>query len=168
MIWKTKPTIKVHGIAHRFAIAGVKSFLILLVAGLWCIQLRGVTGVTHGFETPPPKAGFIQWQNLQHSNKEREELYRKRVTVPGAMATNVLRAGGGNFATPLKILAAPTPASAKSGTPFKFLFFTAAFVFGGVVLVRKFAPDFWIDLNQRFNPWALEPAMDRVLPAKVR
>jgi len=165
MIWKTKPTVKVRGIARRFAIAGVKSFLILHVAGLWCIQSHGIT---NGFETPPPKIGSIQWQNLQRLAKERQELYRKRVPVPGAMAADVPRAGGGNFATPLKTLTAPTPVPAESGTPFKFLFFTAVFVFAGVLVVRKFAPDVLIDLNQRFNPWALEPAMDRVLPAEVR
>jgi CheY-like chemotaxis protein len=150
----------------------IKSSLILLMAGLWCIPLHGATnhnhGATNGFETPPPQVGSIQWQNIQRLGKERQELYRRRVFVPGAVATNVPRLNGGNFATSPKVLAAATqPPSAASRIP-KILFFTAAFVFAGILVVRKFAPHILVDLNQRFNPWALEPATERGLPAEVR
>ena len=52
--------------------------------------------------------------------------------------------------------------------PFKILFFAAVFAFTGVLVVRKFAPHVLVDLNQRFNPWALAPAAGRDLSAKVR
>src|ERR1035438_3767998 len=75
--------INVRGIGDRLAVAGIKSFLILVAAGLWCVQLHGATNV---FETPPPEVGSIQWEQIQRLTKERQELYRKRVPVPGAMA----------------------------------------------------------------------------------
>jgi CheY-like chemotaxis protein len=143
----------------------IKSFMILVTAGLWCVQLRGTTNV---FETPPPQAGSIQWQNIQRLSKERQELYRKRVRVPGAVAKNVPRAADANLVGSRKIVAATKPAPAGFGMFSKILFFAAAFTFIGVLGARKFAPRVFVDLNQRFNPWALEPAAERVLPEKVR
>ena len=35
--------------------------------------------------------------------------------------------------------------------------FAAAFVVAGVLILRKFAPWVLVDINQRFNPWALAP-----------
>jgi CheY-like chemotaxis protein len=42
------------------------------------------------------------------------------------------------------------------------------FAFAGVLVVRKFAPHVLTGLNERFNPWALEPVAERRLPEKVR
>ena len=144
----------------------IKSSLILLTAGLWCVQLHGAT---NGFETPPPKVGSIEWENIQRLGKERQELHRKRMLVPGAVATNVPRAEGANLVGSRKIMAAATqPPPAAFGMFFKILFFAAVFAFAGVLVVRKFAPHVLVDLNQRFNPWALEPATERGLPEKIR
>ena len=104
----------------------IKSSLILLVAGLWCIQLHGATnhGVTNVFETPPPQIGSIQWEKIQRLAKERQELYRKQVSVPGAVAEDVPRAEGANFIGSRKIMTAETqPASVSSGMFRKILFF---------------------------------------------
>jgi CheY-like chemotaxis protein len=158
--------INVRGICNRLPMAGTKSFLILLAVGLWCVQSHGATNV---FEPPPPKIGSIQWENLQRLAKERQELYRKRVSVPGAMATNVPRADGANLVGSRKIMAAATqPPSTASGMFFKILFFVVVFAFAGILAIRKFAPHILVDLNKRFNPWALEPATERVLPEKIR
>ncbi|MGA3283852.1 MAG: response regulator [Verrucomicrobiota bacterium] len=48
------------------------------------------------------------------------------------------------------------------------LLFAAAFVFFGLLIVRRFAPRVLVDINQRFNPWALAPSTVRDLSAKVR
>ena len=157
--------INVREIGDSLAVAGIKSFLILVAAGLWCVQLHGATNV---FETPPPKVGSIQWEQIQRLTKERQELYRKRVSVPGAMAEDVPRAGGANFASMPKTVTAPKPPPAASGMPNEILFFGVAFVLTGVLIVRRFAPHVLIDINQRFNPWVLAPATEGDSLAKVR
>ncbi|MGD0253402.1 MAG: response regulator [Verrucomicrobiota bacterium] len=48
------------------------------------------------------------------------------------------------------------------------LFFAAAFVLTGVLIVRRFAPQVLVNINQRFNPWALALAAGRDPSAKVR
>src|SRR5208283_3958313 len=147
--------INVRGIGDWFAVAKIKSFLILVTAGLWCVQLHGATNV---FETPPPKEGSIQWEKIQRLTKERQELYRKRVPVPGAMTEVVPRAGGANFASRPKTIPTPTPPPpGPSGIVWQVLLFAAAFVLTGVLIVRKFAPQTLVDFNRQFNPWALAP-----------
>jgi hypothetical protein len=158
--------IIVRGIGDWLAVARIKSFLILVMAGLWCVQLHGATNV---FEMPPPKEGSIQWEKIQRLTKERQELYRKRVPVPGAMAEVVPRAGGANFASRPKTITAPTPPPpASSGIVLQVLFFAAAFVLTGVLMVRRFAPQVLVDINRQFNPWALAPAARREPSARVR
>ncbi len=155
--------------AHHFflgvARAWVKSSLVFFIAGLWCVPLHGVT---NGFETPPPKVGSVQWDDIQRLTKKRQELYRKRVSVPGAMAEDVPRAEGANFANRAKTVAASMPPHAASGEPFKILFFAAVFAFTGILILKKFAPHILLDLNQQFNPWALAPTTKRIVPAHVR
>jgi CheY-like chemotaxis protein len=157
------------GFAHQFffgaARAWVKSFLILLMAGLWCVPLHGATNV---FETPPPKVGSVQWDDIQRLTKKRQELYRKRVSVPGAMAEDIPRAEGANFANRTKTVAVSTPPYVASGEPFKILFFAAVFAFTGILILKKFAPHVLIDFNQQFNPWALAPTTKRIIPAHIR
>jgi CheY-like chemotaxis protein len=157
--------IKVRGMRDRLALTKIKSFLIFLAAGLWCFQLYAFT---NGFETRPPKIGSVQWENNQRLAKERQELYRRRVAVPGAMAENVPEAGGANFIHKPATITAPASPPVASGKFFKILFYAAVFTFAGLMLVRKFAPEVWIDLNQRFNPWALVPVTERGSPEKVR
>jgi CheY-like chemotaxis protein len=144
---------------------GVVNALILLIVGLWCVPSHGAT---NGFETPPPKVGSVQWDDIQRLTKKRQELYRKRVSVPGAMAKDVPRAAGANFANRTKTVTAPTPPHAASGEPFKILFFAAVFAFTGILILKKFAPHVLVDFNQQFNPWALAPTTKRIIPAHVR
>jgi CheY-like chemotaxis protein len=51
---------------------------------------------------------------------------------------------------------------------FKMLFFAAAFVSAGVLIVRRFAPQALVNINRRFNPLAFAPAAGRDSLAKVR
>ncbi len=144
--------------------SSIKLPLFFLMTGLWCVQLHGVT---NGFETPPPPVGSIQWQNLQRITKERQELYRKRVSVPGAMAEDVPRANGAFSTYPQRAITSPSPAPAASGI-FRILCYVALFALIGVLIVRRFAPQILIAFNREFSPWALEPATAGELPAKVR
>src|ERR1700722_4099601 len=166
MIQKTELTSMFKGLATGLPWRGPNRFLILLAVGLWCIQLHGATNV---FETPPPKIGSIQWEKIQRLTKERQELYRKRVAVPGAMAEDVPKANGALFAYPQKaIVVQPQSVPAASGMFLKFLFYTAVLAFVGILIFRKFAHRLLVDLNQRFNPWALEPVTGRGFREKVR
>ena len=158
--------INVRGIGDWLAVARIKSLLILVTAGLWCVPLQGATNV---FETPPPMVGSIQWEKIQSLTRERQELYRKRVPVSGAMAEIVPRAGGANFASRPKTIPAPTPPPPGSfGFILQVLIFAAMFVFTGVLIVRRFAPQALVDFNRRFNPWVPAPAAGSVPSARVR
>jgi CheY-like chemotaxis protein len=147
-----------------------KSFLILFAAGLWCIPWRGAADTnTCQFETPPLEPGSIKWQIDQRNAKELQEHYRIRVSIPNAFGTNIPRSASADLINGPKMLAAPTsPPPASSGNVLRMLFFAAVFVFTGVLIVRRFAPRLLVDINQRFDPWALAPAADRDLSAKVR
>ncbi len=163
------------GFAHR-TILGVaraswrKLSLILLTAGLWCLALRGATETNiFEFETPPPQPGSIQWDINQSITKERQERYRKSVTIPDAMGGNVPRSAAAILINGPKMVAAPTPAPTdSSGNALRTLFFAAACVLTGVLTVRKLAPHVLVDINRLLNPWAPVPASGRNLSAKVR
>ena len=103
------------GFVHRM-IPGVaraswiKSSLIFLMAGLWCLPLRGAADTnTCEFETPPPEPGSIQWETNHSIAKERQERYRKRVSIPDAVGTNIPRSAAANLVNGPKPVAAPTP-----------------------------------------------------------
>ena len=158
--------INVRGIGDWLAVARIKSFLILFTAGLWCVQLHGATNV---FEMPPPTVGSIQWEINHSITKERQERYRKRVLIPDAIGGNVPRSATASLINGPKIVAAPTPSPpASSGIVWQVLFFAAAFVLTGVLMVRRFAPQVLVDINRQFNPWALSPAAGREPSARVR
>ena len=147
----------------------LKSFLMFFMVALWCLTLRGATYTNaYEFEKSIPKPGSIQWDINHRLYKERQEFYRKRMAIPDAVGTNVPIAAGAFVAFNQKIVVAPPASTASSGMPLKLFFFATVFVIGGVLIVRTFAPHVLVDLNQRFNPWALAPATDRGLPAKVR
>jgi CheY-like chemotaxis protein len=163
------------GFAHRM-IPGVawaswmNSFLILFTAGLWCLPLRGATGTnTSEFEKSLPKPGSIQWEINNRITKERQERYRKRVSIPDAVGGNIPRATTASLVNGPKIVTAPTPhPPASSGIVLQMLFFAVAFVFTGVLMVRRFAPQVLVDINRQFNSWALDPATERDSSAKIR
>jgi CheY-like chemotaxis protein len=163
------------GFAHRMIsvvarASWMKSSLILFTAGLWCLPLDGATNTnTSEFEKSLPKPGSIQWEINNSITKERQELYRKRVPIPDAIGENVPRSATASLVNGQKIVTAPTPSpTASSGNILQMLFFAAAFVFTGVLIVRRFAPHVLVDINRQFNSWALDPATERDSSARVR
>jgi CheY-like chemotaxis protein len=163
------------GFAHRMIpgaarASWLKSSLIFFTAALWCLALRGATHTNaYEFEKSIPKPGSIQWDINHRIYKEQQELYRKRMAIPDAVGTNVPIAAGAFVACNQKTVMAPTPPPpASSGNVLQMLFFAAAFVLTGVLIVRRFAPQVLVNINQRFNPWALALAAGRDPSAKVR
>jgi CheY-like chemotaxis protein len=113
--------------------------------------------------------GSIQWENIQRTAKERQELYRKHVSIPGAVGKDVPRANGAAFGSNRKMMTAPSqPPPVTSGLFRKLLFFAAVLALTGVLVAAKFAPHVLVGLNQWVNPWALAPATERRLSEKVR
>lgn len=168
-------TMVAKGFVHRMIpsvarASWIKSSLILAMAGLWYLPLRGAVDTnTCQFETPPPERGSIQWQTIHSIAKERQERYRKRVSIPDALGTNISRSAAANLVNGPKPVAAPTsPPPVSSGTALQAFCFAAAFVFTGVLIVRKFAPQVLVNINQQFNPWALAPTAGMEPSARVR
>jgi CheY-like chemotaxis protein len=165
----------VKGHVHR-AISDVaraswlKSSLILIATALWCLPLHGAT-LTNAieFQNSIPKPGSIQWDINHRLYKERQELYRKRMVIPAVINTNVPIAAGTYLAFNRKIVAAPTPPPTGLFRMFlKLLVYAALFVLTGGLILHRFAPHVLADLNPLHNPWALAPAAERDLAAKVR
>jgi CheY-like chemotaxis protein len=91
------------------------------------------------------------------------------MTIPNAVGTNVPIAAGAYLAFNRKIVVAPTPSPiVSSGMFLKLLVYAALFVFTGGLILRRFAPHVLVDLNQRYNPWAVDLIAERDLAAKVR
>src|SRR5208283_5372697 len=160
------------GFTHRM-VSGVaraswiKPSLILLTAGLWCLPLPGATDTnTREFEMPPPQPGSSQWDINQRIAKELQERYRKRVPLPDAFGGNVPRSATTSLINGPKIVAVPTRAPTVSfGSVLQMLSFAAVFVLTGVLIIRRFAPQVLVGINQQFNPWALTPATGTVRSA---
>ena len=113
--------------------------------------------------------GSIQWNIDQSAARERQESYRKRLPIPGAIGRNVPRAATAILVNGPKIVAAPTPSpAASSGNVLRMLLFAVAFVLTGVLIVRRFASRVLVDINRRLNSWALAPAAGGDLSARVR
>jgi Response regulator receiver domain len=149
-------------------VSRIKLSLIFLVTGLWCLHLSGATGATNGFETPPPQVGSIKWQTIQSTAKQRQELYRKRVTIPGAVTGNVTVANDALFAKHPEVAVASQTPAISSGTLFKLFSIVVTFVFFGVLILWGFAPHVLADFNQRFNPWVPVPDTEWPPSTKVR
>jgi CheY-like chemotaxis protein len=154
--------------------AWLKAFLILLAAALGCLSLHGATQTktttnTVEFAKSLPKPGSVKWELNNRLNKQRQEIYRKRLAIPNAVGSNVPRAATASLVNGPKNAPAPTPAPIVSaGRLLKLLLFSAALALTGVLLARRFAPQLLFDLNQRFNPWVAAPVVIRDYPAQVR
>lgn len=150
-----------------------KSFLILLVAGLCCLPLPGAipTDRTNNIEFAKslPKPGSFQWETNHRLNQERQESRRQRVAIPAAAAGQFVPLDSrAALINGQKNPPAPTPPSAIApGNLLNLFLFAASVLLTGVLLARKFAPQMLDDLNQRFNPWARDPMVERVYPAQV-
>jgi CheY-like chemotaxis protein len=148
----------------------LKSLLMFLMTALWCLTLRGDTHTNgYEFETSIPFPGSIQWDKNHRLYKEQQELHRKRMAIPDAVGTNVPIVAGAYLAFDRKMAVAPTPSPASSfGMWLAPLCYAALFVLTGVLVLRRVAPHFLVELNQRYNPWAVNLIAERNLSAKVR
>ncbi len=174
------------GLLNRFKMAGtdfarlgfpgsarpfwLKPSLILLTAGFGCLPLVGATNTnTAAFETPPPEPRSLQWDANHRLTRERQERYRKRVSIPAAVGVDVPKSATASMINGLKMVAAPKPAPpVSSGIALQMLYFAVALILSGFLVLRRYAPHVLVDLNRRYNPWALAPAGGWTPSARVR
>ena len=129
---------------------------------------RGATnGAAARYEPSPPKTGSIKWEENQRRLKERQEMYRQRVPIPGATGENVPRLEAASVFS-RKVATTEATASTEPGSFQKILFALVVFFLGGFLLVRKFAPHLLAEWNESLNPWAKTPAFNRTTHEPVR
>jgi len=150
--------------------AWLKSCLLLVAAAFCCLALPGAPPTnTIEFQNSIPPPGSIQWDINHRRYQEQQERYRFRLAVPDVVGTNVPIAAGAYLDFERKWVAAPPASPAIS---FRFLFrlllYAALFVLIGGLVLHRFAPQVLAELNQQFNPWAVNPVAERNLSAKVR
>ena len=132
----------------------VKWWLILFVASLGCVLVKGDTNDAIVFEKLPPKVGSIRWESDQRFIKERQESYRKHVPLPDAFGAAVSRAEGASLLrdkSPALNEVRPSPSNIP-GRFQKTLFWSVLFAVAGFFILRKFFPELLAGFSQRFNP----------------
>lgn len=142
--------------------------LLILLNGL--VPTYGATNnYDRNFESPPPKIGSVQWELNQRMAKERQELYRKRLSIPDAVGENVPHANALNAAySRASVMTQAQAPAADSGRLPGILFLAGVVALAWFLTVRKFSPEILVNLNQRFNPWAADLLPASAFTDKVR
>ena len=145
-------------------------YLVILAAGLWCAQLGAASDpYASEFEESSPRASFNERERIQQVARERQELYRKRVSIPDAVGQDVQTASAANHVSRQTEVAARTKslAALPGNRPANLLLAGLVFL-AGVLAIRILAPEISNSINLRLNPWAQSPSTASDLSAKVR
>ena len=148
----------------------VKRSIIVLITAVWFLNLHGApqTNVLE-FQSSIAEPGSIQWQINQSKSRQQQELYRKHLTIPDLLGTNIPLAANAYVAVSPP---ATTPPSAIPTNPLsdrlKIFFYAALFVAAGAWMLRRLAPQLFADLFNWNNPWAVKPAAVKAGATKVR
>ena len=107
----------------------VKRSIIVLITAVWFLNLHGApqTNVLE-FQSSIAEPGSIQWQINQSKSRQQQELYRKHLTIPDLLGTNIPLAANAYVAVSPP---ATTPPSAIPTNPLsdrlKIFFYAALF-----------------------------------------
>jgi CheY-like chemotaxis protein len=144
--------------------------LILLTTGLCCMPVRGTTTTnTIEFANLLPQPGSVRWEDERELNEQRQETYRKRLSIQDSASPFVPRAITANLINGPQTPPVHPPSGAGAIERFFDLcFFAAILLLSGGLLARRFAPELITDFNHRFNPWAIPPVGARNYPACLR
>lgn len=133
--------------------------LVLPAVWLWCAQPgRAADAYSSESEIPPLQMGSVAQQWLQLEARENQELFRKRVAIPGAVGPNVQ----------METTARLRLAGGRAEDHHQNLLLAALFLLTGVLAIRKLSPELANYLNPHFNPWVLSPATAANFSAKIR
>lgn len=138
-----------------------------LVLGLVVFCLVQAAGATDYYQTDnessTPELNYYLQERHQRTAAEQQEKFRKRVSIRHAVGDDVLarylRQQQASLPTPT---VPPPPISDRALLITVFSFIVA------ILTVRKLAPELFVALNKRFNPWAQTAATVAGLSAKVR
>jgi CheY-like chemotaxis protein len=150
--------------------APLAAWLILLVAGMFCLPAHA-TSLTNTIEFAKslPTPGSIQWQADHDLSAQRQDSYRKRLSIPDSISPFVRKA-----ATAALINGPNTPPvhpPSEAGAIERFFdlcFFAAVLLLSAGLVARRFAPELLVVLNQKYNPWAVPLPGARSFPEFVR
>jgi DNA-binding response OmpR family regulator len=117
------------------------------------------------YEYPPPKIGSLKWSDMQASNQAQQELYRPRVPIPDAVDAEVPHLQDAlNYNPPANPEEfAPRPIPPILNWLIKLPCYLAIFFLTGILLLKKFAPQILINLNQHYNPWLTASISELIL-----
>lgn len=155
--------------AKRRVSAATAACLMILAAAFCVPPSPGITLTnTIEFAASLPPRGSVEWKVNQESSARLQDSYRKRVAIPYATSPFVPRAASadlinGRSGPPIH----PMPSDVV-GKVFDFIFFTGILALIGALFARKVAPHLLIELNQRWNPWAMPLAGVRTFPTYLR
>ncbi len=143
-----------------------KFFLTLFIFGICVAPIHSaVVQDKLKYEYPPPKIGSLKWSDMQASNHAQQELYRPRVAVPDAVDADVPYIQDALNYSPSANLEefAPRPIPPILDWLIKLPFYLAIFFLTGILILKKFAPQILINLNQRYNPWLTASISELIL-----
>jgi CheY-like chemotaxis protein len=169
--------MKPEDIVHRMILgfeswSRIKPLLAFLVAGLCCIRLNGASNdlADANYETPPLDPASIQSKTMQQLAKDQQELYRKRVSIPGVVIGEVPRAADANLAYNPNVPTTADTAEYPAGISGKFTqwIFVAALVIGGLLALKKLVLTGYDNLRERLNPMVLITTSAGDGPVKIR
>jgi CheY-like chemotaxis protein len=152
--------------AFNFKKFAGRFFLALSIFGISDIPIHGaVVPDKLKYEYPPPKVGSLKWSDMQASNQALQELYRPRVAVPDAVDADVPHIQDAlNYSPPADPEEyAPRPIPPVLNWLIKLPFYFAIFFLTGILVLKKFAPQVLINLNQRYNPWLTASISELIL-----
>ena len=138
--------------------------LILLALSFCCIQPgRADDPIFSEVDPAQPQPNSIPQQRFQQQNRETQELYRKRVAIPDAVAAEAKLPRSDNTAG--KRTEDTTPVGVESAGD-NLLLAALLFLFG-VLGVRRLAPAIAAFVNRRSNCWAPLPAGPGYDPSRL-
>ena len=146
-----------------------KFFFVLLPAVFWLQTLNAVTPTNvYEFRSLLARPGSLKWEADHRLNQERQELHRKRLAITDATNEQVPKAASADLINgttpPVPAVAAPATAESHFGQSF---IFACLFLGLGVLILRRKNRILFDEFNQRINPWATAPPVERAFPPQV-
>jgi len=138
--------------------------LILLFTAMCPIPFAGAADpYAADDEMSPPELNYYVRERNQRAAAEQQEQFRKRVPVRDAVGDDVFAAYARKQKGMNQSRANPLPALSNK----TILTIVFAFV-ASILVVRKLAPELFVAINKKFNPWMQTAATVANLSAKVR
>jgi CheY-like chemotaxis protein len=139
--------------------------LILILAAIWDVQFAvAADPYATVNELSPPELNYYVQERNQRAAAEQQELFRKRIPIRDAVGDKVLE---DYFERQKAKIQTPAPAPVPFISNRTLLITVLSFV-SLILLIRKLAPELFVAINKKFNPWAQTAATTAGVTANVR